>query len=84
MQRSAPTRRQHVIARHLFGRLRFAATTITIADVLAGLLEAADDALVRCYRATLGSWRPIELESRYCGERRETPAVDAATSGGNA
>jgi hypothetical protein len=34
--------------------------------------------------AILESCRPIALESRYCGERCETPAVNAAALGGNA
>ena len=44
------------------GRLRFAVTTITIAEVLTGPLQAADDALARRYRAILKSWQPIALD----------------------
>jgi len=47
---------------HGAGRLRFAVTTITIADVLTGPLQAADDALARRYRAILESWQPIALD----------------------
>ena len=47
---------------HAAGRLRFAVTTITIAEVLTGPLQAADDALVRRYRAILESWRPVALD----------------------
>jgi len=46
---------------HAVGRLRFAVTTITITEVLAGPLQAGDEALARRYRATLERWQPIEL-----------------------
>jgi len=46
---------------HAAGRLRFAVTTITIAKVLTGPLQAADDALARRYRAILESWQPVAL-----------------------
>ena len=47
---------------HGAGRLRFAVTTITIAEVLSGPLQAGDDALARRYRAILESWQPIALD----------------------
>ena len=47
---------------HGIGRLRFALTTITIAEVLGGPLQAGDDALARRYRAILESWQPIALD----------------------
>src|SRR5215467_4336402 len=47
---------------HAIGRLRFAVTTITIAEVLTGPLQASDDALARRYRAILESWQPIPLD----------------------
>lgn len=47
---------------HGAGRLRFAVTTITIAEVLSGPLQAGDDALARRYRAILESWQPIGLD----------------------
>lgn len=47
---------------HGAGRLRFAVTTIAIAEVLTGPLQAADEALARRYRAILESWRPIPLD----------------------
>jgi len=47
---------------HGAGHLRFAVTTITIAEVLSGPLRAADDALARRYRAILESWQPIALD----------------------
>src|SRR5579883_1332454 len=46
---------------HARGRLRFAVTTITIAEVLAGPLQAGDEALARRYRTILQSWQPIDL-----------------------
>jgi len=46
---------------HGTGRLRFAVTTITIAEVLTGPLQAGDDALAQRYRAILESWQPIAL-----------------------
>lgn len=47
---------------HETGRLRFAVTTITIAEVLTGPLQAGDDALARRCRAILESWQPVALD----------------------
>jgi predicted nucleic acid-binding protein len=47
---------------HAAGHLRFAVTTITIAEVLTGPLQAANEGLARRYRAILESWQPIELD----------------------
>jgi predicted nucleic acid-binding protein len=47
---------------HADGRLRFAVTTITVAEVLTGPLQAGDDALAQRYRAILESWQPIPLD----------------------
>lgn len=47
---------------HAAGRLRFAVTTVSIAEVLTGPLQAADEALARRYRAVLESWQPIALD----------------------
>ena len=47
---------------HAAGQLRFAVTTITIAEVLTGPLQSRDEALARRYRAILESWQPIELD----------------------
>lgn len=46
---------------HAEGRLRFATTTITIAEVLTGPMKVGDEALARRYRAILESWRPVAL-----------------------
>jgi len=47
---------------HAAGRLYFAVTTITVAEVLGGPLKASNDALARRYRAILESWRPVDLD----------------------
>jgi predicted nucleic acid-binding protein len=47
---------------HARGRLRFAVTTIAIAEVLTGPLQAGDDALARRYRAVLESWQVVPLD----------------------
>src|SRR5215469_5234077 len=51
-----------LFAAHAAGRLRFAVTTITVAEVLVGPLRAGDDALTQRYRAILESWQPIALD----------------------
>ncbi len=48
---------------HAAGRLRFAVTTITIAEVLTGPLRTGDDVLARRYRAVLESWQPVALDT---------------------
>jgi predicted nucleic acid-binding protein len=45
------------------GRLRFAVTTVSIAEVLTGPIQAGDDALARRYRAVLESWHVVDLTS---------------------
>src|SRR3954467_10349845 len=47
---------------HGTGRLRFAVTTITVAEVLTGPLQAGDEALARRYRTVLGSWQTVSLD----------------------
>jgi predicted nucleic acid-binding protein len=47
---------------HAAGRLRFAATAITVAKVPTGPLQAGDDALVWRYHAIVNSWQPIALD----------------------
>jgi predicted nucleic acid-binding protein len=56
-----------LFAAHAAGRLRFAVTTITVAEVLTGPLRAADEALARRYRATLEAWPPIPLDFEIAG-----------------
>ena len=47
---------------HSDGRLRFAVTTITVAEVLTGPLQGGDEALARRYRAVLESWQIVALD----------------------
>jgi predicted nucleic acid-binding protein len=47
---------------HAAGRLRFAVTTITVAEVLTGPLQGGQEALARRYRAILESWELITLD----------------------
>jgi len=47
---------------HRVGRVRFAVTTITIAEVLTGPLATGDEVLARRYRALLERWDPVELD----------------------
>src|ERR1700688_3050517 len=51
-----------LFAAHAAGHLRFAITTITIAEVLTGPLRSGDDALARRYRAILQSWQCVVLD----------------------
>ena len=46
---------------HDAGRLHFAVTTITIAEILTGPLQAGDEALAERYRAVLESWQVVGL-----------------------
>jgi predicted nucleic acid-binding protein len=48
---------------HAAGQFRFAATTITVAEVLTGPLSAGEEALARRYRAILDSWQIIPLDA---------------------
>ena len=48
---------------HATNTVRFAITTITIAEVLSGPLRAGDDVLVRRYRRLLESWQVIPLDA---------------------
>jgi predicted nucleic acid-binding protein len=47
---------------HAASRVRFAVTTVTVAEVLTGPLQAGDEALARRYRAILESWQCIDLD----------------------
>lgn len=48
---------------HRAGALRFAVTTLAIAEVLSGPLQSGEEALARRYRAILESWRVVDLDS---------------------
>jgi predicted nucleic acid-binding protein len=52
-----------VFERHETGQVRFAVTTITLAEVLTGPLSVADEALAERYRATLKTWLIVDLDS---------------------
>jgi len=52
-----------VFEAHAAGRIAFAVTTVTLAEVLAGPLKAGDEALAQRYRAVLGSWRMVDLDA---------------------
>src|ERR1700688_1790675 len=47
---------------HSKGDLRFAISTITLADVLTGPLSSRHEALTRRYRAVLQSWQIVDLD----------------------
>jgi len=46
---------------HDAGRIQFAVTTISVAEVMTGPLQAGDEALAERYRAILESWQVVEL-----------------------
>jgi predicted nucleic acid-binding protein len=48
---------------HAAGHVRFAVTTITIAEVLTGPLAAGEEILARRYRGILESWQVIDLDA---------------------
>ena len=54
---------QPLFEEHAKGRVRFAVTTLTIAEVLAGPLGAGDEALVRRYRNILESWQVVVFDA---------------------
>lgn len=54
---------QPLFEKHAKGLVRFAISTITIAEVLAGPLSVGDEALVRRYRGILESWEVVPLDS---------------------
>jgi predicted nucleic acid-binding protein len=47
---------------HANGKVRFAVTTVTMAEVLTGPLSSGEEALARRYRAILDSWQVIPLD----------------------
>jgi predicted nucleic acid-binding protein len=46
---------------HRAGTAQFAVTTLTLAEVLAGPLQAGEEALARRYRSILESWQVLDL-----------------------
>jgi len=53
---------QTIFETHRAGRVRFAVTTITIAEVLTGPLQKGDEALARRYRGILETWQVVTLD----------------------
>jgi predicted nucleic acid-binding protein len=53
-----------LFAAHDGGQFRFAATTITLAEVLTGPLQAGDEELAQRYRAVLESWQIVDLNTQ--------------------
>jgi predicted nucleic acid-binding protein len=47
---------------HAAGRVLFATTTITVAEVLTGPLRTGDEELTRRYRAVMESWQIVDLD----------------------
>lgn len=54
---------QPLFEAHAAGRFRFSITTMTMAEVLTGPLQAGDEALTRRYRAILETWQPVPLDT---------------------
>lgn len=54
---------QRLFEQHAQGAVRFAVSTITVAEVLAGPLSTGDEALVRRYRGILESWQVVPLDA---------------------
>jgi|CXWL01.1.fsa_nt_gi predicted nucleic acid-binding protein len=52
---------QPLFERQSAGEIRFAVTTITIAEVLTGPLKSGEEALAKRYRAVLESWQVANL-----------------------
>lgn len=52
-----------VFEAHEKGLVRFAVTTVTLAEVLTGPLSKGDEVLVEKYRATLRSWFVVDLDA---------------------
>jgi predicted nucleic acid-binding protein len=53
-----------LFAAHAEGRIRFAVTTITIAEVLVGPVQAGDEILATRYRAVMETWQVVELTAQ--------------------
>lgn len=68
-----------LFAAHDAGRFRLTVTTITLAEVLTGPLQAGDEALAERYRATLESWQVVELGADIAATaaRLQAPASQA-------
>jgi predicted nucleic acid-binding protein len=54
---------QVLFEEHSKGKVHFAVTTITIAEVLAGPFGVGDESLARRYRKVLESWQVVPLDA---------------------
>ena len=52
-----------LFGRQAEGRLSFTVTTVTVAEVLTGPLQAGNEALARRYRTVLESWQVVPLDT---------------------
>ena len=52
---------EEIFEAHRSNAVRFAVTTVTIAEVLTGPLQAGEEALARRYRGILESWQVLDL-----------------------
>ena len=52
-----------VFEAHAAGKVAFAVTTITLAEVMTGPLQSGNEALARRYRTLLQSWQMIDLDA---------------------
>jgi predicted nucleic acid-binding protein len=48
---------------HANGKIRFAVTTVTMAEILTGPLSAGEEVLARRYRAIMESWQVVPLDA---------------------
>jgi predicted nucleic acid-binding protein len=60
-ERSFAPRFRPLFERQAAGAIRFAVTTITIAEVLTGPLKEGEEALAKRYRAVMESWQVVSL-----------------------
>jgi predicted nucleic acid-binding protein len=54
---------QSLFEDHSRGKLRFAVTTVAIAEVMTGPIRAGNESLARGYRSTLESWHVVALDA---------------------
>lgn len=52
---------ESVFEAHRAGSVRFAVTTVTVAEVLTAPLQSGEEALARRYRGVLESWQVLDL-----------------------
>jgi predicted nucleic acid-binding protein len=48
---------------HAAGRVRFAVSTVTVAEIVTGPLQSGEEALAERYRAILESWQTVALDA---------------------